>query len=153
MFLIYLNIIFKSQRRSRPAGAAVAGGQQTSPREAGEINRSLLALVLGSRGRSCDSQRSYSRVSPPALALPLALALARAIAGEWKRDLGKVGVFGRRGLVGERKKKEMGLLAVRAGDTVGDRELMDAVAAIKEEEEARMKLYCGIDLHSALLHF
>ncbi len=49
-----------------------------------------------------------------------ALALARAIAGEWQRDIDKVGVFGRRGIVGERKKKEMGLLAVRAGDTVGE---------------------------------
>jgi 4-hydroxy-tetrahydrodipicolinate reductase len=49
-----------------------------------------------------------------------ALALGRAIADEWKRDLNKVGVFGRKGLVGERGKKEMGILAVRAGDTVGE---------------------------------
>jgi len=49
-----------------------------------------------------------------------ALALGRAIAGEWKRDLNKVAVFGRKGLVGERGKKEIGLLAVRAGDTVGE---------------------------------
>ena len=39
-----------------------------------------------------------------------AFALGRVIAGELKRDLNKVGVFGRKGLVGERGKKEMGML-------------------------------------------
>ena len=49
-----------------------------------------------------------------------ALALARPIAEALKRDLDKAGVCGRKGIVGERTKQEIGLLSVRAGDIVGD---------------------------------
>ena len=49
-----------------------------------------------------------------------ALALGRAVAQALKRDLDKVGVCGRKGIVGEREKKEIGLLSVRAGDIVGE---------------------------------
>lgn len=49
-----------------------------------------------------------------------ALALGRAIAQALKRDLDETGVCGRKGMVGERTKKEIGLMAVRAGDIVGD---------------------------------
>lgn len=49
-----------------------------------------------------------------------ALALGRAVAQALKRDLDEVGVCGREGIVGERTKKEIGLLSVRAGDIVGD---------------------------------
>ena len=49
-----------------------------------------------------------------------ALALGRAITDALKRDLDKVGVCGRKGIVGERTKKEIGLLSVRAGDIAGD---------------------------------
>jgi len=36
------------------------------------------------------------------------------------RDLDKVGVNGRKGIVGERTKQEIAMLSVRAGDIVGD---------------------------------
>ena len=49
-----------------------------------------------------------------------ALALGRAVAEALKRDLDRVGVCGRKGVVGERSKKEIGLMAVRAGDIVGE---------------------------------
>jgi 4-hydroxy-tetrahydrodipicolinate reductase len=49
-----------------------------------------------------------------------ALALGRAVAGALNRDLDKVGIHGRKGIVGERSKKEIALLSVRAGDTVGE---------------------------------
>jgi 4-hydroxy-tetrahydrodipicolinate reductase len=49
-----------------------------------------------------------------------ALALGRAVAQALKRDLDATGVCGRKGIVGERTKKEIGLMAVRAGDVVGD---------------------------------
>ncbi len=49
-----------------------------------------------------------------------ALAMAREVAKALKRDLGAVGVYGRKGIVGERKKKEIGIMAVRAGDIVGE---------------------------------
>ena len=49
-----------------------------------------------------------------------ALALARPIAQALKRDLDQAGVCGRKGIVGERTKQEIGLLSVRAGDIVGE---------------------------------
>ena len=49
-----------------------------------------------------------------------ALALGRAVAAALNRDLDKVGINGRKGIVGERPKKEIALLSVRAGDIVGD---------------------------------
>ena len=49
-----------------------------------------------------------------------ALALGRAVAGALNRNLDHVGIHGRKGIVGERSKKEIALLSVRAGDIVGE---------------------------------
>jgi 4-hydroxy-tetrahydrodipicolinate reductase len=49
-----------------------------------------------------------------------ALALGRSVANALNRDLDKVAINGRQGIVGERGKKEIALLSVRAGDIVGD---------------------------------
>jgi 4-hydroxy-tetrahydrodipicolinate reductase len=49
-----------------------------------------------------------------------ALALGRSVAAAHHRDLEKVSLNGRKGIVGERSKKEIGLLSVRAGDIVGE---------------------------------
>ena len=49
-----------------------------------------------------------------------ALALGRSVAGALDRDLDKVGINGRKGMVGARGKKEIALLSVRAGDIVGE---------------------------------
>jgi len=49
-----------------------------------------------------------------------ALALGRSVASALNRDLDKVGINGRKGIVGARSKKEIALLSVRAGDIVGE---------------------------------
>ena len=49
-----------------------------------------------------------------------ALALGSSVANALDRDLDKVGINGRKGIVGERSKKEIALLSVRAGDIVGE---------------------------------
>jgi 4-hydroxy-tetrahydrodipicolinate reductase len=49
-----------------------------------------------------------------------ALALGRSVAQALNRDLEKVGISGRKGIVGERSKKEIALLSIRAGDIVGE---------------------------------
>lgn len=49
-----------------------------------------------------------------------ALALGRSVANALNRDLNKVGINGRKGIVGARSKKEIALLSVRAGDIVGE---------------------------------
>jgi len=49
-----------------------------------------------------------------------ALALGRAVAKALDRDLDKVGINGRKGMIGARGSKEIALLSVRAGDIVGE---------------------------------
>jgi 4-hydroxy-tetrahydrodipicolinate reductase len=49
-----------------------------------------------------------------------ALALGRSVAEGLGRDLEKVAVNGRKGIVGARSRKEIALLSVRAGDIVGE---------------------------------
>lgn len=46
--------------------------------------------------------------------------IAQVIADALGRDLNEVGIYGRKGIVGERPVKEIGVHAVRAGDIVGD---------------------------------
>ncbi len=46
--------------------------------------------------------------------------LAQAVAQATGRDLSRDAVYGRQGIVGERKPEEIGILAARAGDIVGE---------------------------------
>jgi 4-hydroxy-tetrahydrodipicolinate reductase len=49
-----------------------------------------------------------------------ALKLAQIIAEALGRDLNASGVYGRKGNIGARKKDEIGIMSIRAGDTVGE---------------------------------
>jgi 4-hydroxy-tetrahydrodipicolinate reductase len=49
-----------------------------------------------------------------------AVKLGELIANSIGRDFGKVGVYGRKGMMGERTKEEIGMQVIRAGDIVGD---------------------------------
>ncbi|MBI2879787.1 MAG: 4-hydroxy-tetrahydrodipicolinate reductase [Candidatus Rokubacteria bacterium] len=49
-----------------------------------------------------------------------ALRMAEVIAQALGRDLGKVAVYGRQGMPGERTRSEIGIQALRAGDVVGE---------------------------------
>lgn len=49
-----------------------------------------------------------------------AMKMAQVIAGKLGRNLDKVGVYARKGLIGERTKKEIGIQTIRAGDIVGE---------------------------------
>lgn len=55
-----------------------------------------------------------------------AMRLAEIIAGQLKRDLNKVAVYGRQGIMGARENEQIGVLAVRAGDIVGEHTVMFA---------------------------
>jgi 4-hydroxy-tetrahydrodipicolinate reductase len=50
--------------------------------------------------------------------------LAQVVATALGRDLKEAGTYGRHGLVGERKPNEIGVMAVRGGDIVGDHTVM-----------------------------
>jgi 4-hydroxy-tetrahydrodipicolinate reductase len=49
-----------------------------------------------------------------------ALRMAEVVAGALGRDLAKTAVYGRHGVPGERSRKEIGVLALRSGDVVGE---------------------------------
>lgn len=49
-----------------------------------------------------------------------ALMMAKAIADAVNRNLDEVAVYARKGITGERTKKEIGIQTIRAGDIVGD---------------------------------
>jgi 4-hydroxy-tetrahydrodipicolinate reductase len=63
-----------------------------------------------------EAHHRLKKDSPSGTAMKLGELVAKAIG----RDFGKVGVYGRRGMVGERTKEEIGMQVVRAGDIVGD---------------------------------
>ncbi|MDI6785522.1 MAG: 4-hydroxy-tetrahydrodipicolinate reductase [bacterium] len=46
--------------------------------------------------------------------------LAEIVANTINKDLKEIGVYGREGLIGERKKDEIGVLSIRGGDIVGE---------------------------------
>ena len=49
-----------------------------------------------------------------------AVKLGEVIAGAIGRNLDQVGVYGRKGMIGERTKEEIGMQVIRAGDIVGE---------------------------------
>jgi len=49
-----------------------------------------------------------------------AMKMAEVIADSLERNLDEVGVFCRKGIIGERTKKEIGIQSVRAGDIIGE---------------------------------
>ena len=49
-----------------------------------------------------------------------AIKLAQVIAHALHRDLEEVGVYARKGIIGQRTKEEIGIQTVRAGDIVGE---------------------------------
>lgn len=63
-----------------------------------------------------EAHHRLKKDAPSGTALKIAEVLARAM----NRDLNQVGVYARKGLIGERKKGEIGIQTIRAGDIVGD---------------------------------
>jgi len=53
-----------------------------------------------------------------------ALKMAQIISGKLGRDLDRVGVYSRKGMIGARTKEEIGIQTLRAGDIVGDHMVM-----------------------------
>ena len=63
-----------------------------------------------------EAHHHLKKDSPSGTAVKLGELIAKAIG----RDFDKVGVYGRKGIVGERTKEEIGMQVVRAGDIVGE---------------------------------
>lgn len=63
-----------------------------------------------------EAHHRLKKDAPSGTALKMAEVLAKAV----NRDLDQVGVYARKGMIGERKKGEIGVQSIRAGDIVGD---------------------------------
>jgi 4-hydroxy-tetrahydrodipicolinate reductase len=67
-----------------------------------------------------EAHHRHKKDAPSGTALKMAEVLAQAVG----RDLNQVGVYARKGLVGERKQHEIGIQTIRAGDIVGDHTIL-----------------------------
>jgi len=67
-----------------------------------------------------ETHHRFKKDAPSGTAVKLADAVAAALG----RNMEEVGMYGRRGMVGERPRKEIGVFAVRAGDVVGEHTLV-----------------------------
>ena len=63
-----------------------------------------------------ETHHRFKKDSPSGTAMRLGEIAASALS----RDFHQVGVFGRKGVIGERKPQEIGMQAIRAGDIVGE---------------------------------
>lgn len=63
-----------------------------------------------------EAHHRLKKDSPSGTAVKLGELIAKAVG----KDFGRVGVYGRKGMVGERTKEEIGMQVIRAGDIVGE---------------------------------
>ncbi len=63
-----------------------------------------------------EAHHRLKKDSPSGTAVKLGELVAKAVG----RDFGKVGIYGRKGMVGERTRDEIGMQVIRAGDIVGE---------------------------------
>jgi 4-hydroxy-tetrahydrodipicolinate reductase len=81
----------------------------------------LLPIMARALGDDYDVEISeihhrFKKDAPSGTAVRMAELVAEALG----RDLGKIGVYGRQGLVGERTPKEIAVMSLRSGDVVGE---------------------------------
>src|SRR4029078_1238521 len=67
-----------------------------------------------------EAHHRLKKDAPSGTALKIAEVLARAV----NRDLNQVGVYARKGFVGERTQQEIGIQTIRAGDIGGDHTIL-----------------------------
>jgi 4-hydroxy-tetrahydrodipicolinate reductase len=67
-----------------------------------------------------EAHHRLKKDAPSGTALKIAEVLARSV----NRDLDQVGVFARKGLIGERTKGQIGVQTIRAGDIVGEHTIL-----------------------------
>jgi len=93
------------------------------------VGVNLIYKVIGEMARTLgdeydieviEAHHRQKKDAPSGTALKIAEVLAKAVGC----DLNQVGVYARKGLVGERKKGEIGIQSIRAGDIVGDHTIL-----------------------------
>ncbi|OQW37464.1 MAG: 4-hydroxy-tetrahydrodipicolinate reductase [Nitrospira sp. HN-bin3] len=93
------------------------------------VGINLLYKVIGEMAKTLgddydieviEAHHRLKKDAPSGTALKIAEVLARSV----NRDLNQVGVYARKGLIGERIKGEIGIQTIRAGDIVGDHTIL-----------------------------
>lgn len=69
-----------------------------------------------------EAHHRMKKDAPSGTAMKMAQVIAQAV----NRNLDQVGVYARKGMIGERSKKEIGIQTLRAGDIVGEHTVMFA---------------------------
>lgn len=69
-----------------------------------------------------EAHHRMKKDAPSGTAMKMAQVIAKAV----DRNLDEVGVYARKGMIGERTKKEIGIQTLRAGDIVGEHTVMFA---------------------------
>ncbi len=87
----------------------------------------ILAEVAKALGDDYDieiveAHHRMKKDAPSGTAMKMAQVLAQAV----NRNLDEVGVYARKGMIGERSKKEIGIQTLRAGDIVGEHTVLFA---------------------------
>jgi len=67
-----------------------------------------------------ETHHRFKKDAPSGTAVKLADVVASAL----ERNMEEVGVYGRKGMTGERSRKEIGVFAMRSGDVVGEHTLV-----------------------------
>ena len=112
-------------RRARELSTKVPCVQSPNMSVGVNVLYGVLAQVARSLGEGYDievieAHHHFKKDSPSGTAEKMAQVLAEALG----RDLRKVGVYGRHGMVGERPKGEIAVHAIRAGDIVGEHTIL-----------------------------
>ena len=108
-------------RRARDLSTRIPCVQSPNMSVGVNVLYGVLAQVARSLGDGYDvevieAHHHFKKDSPSGTAEKIAQVLAEALG----RDMRKVGVYGRQGIVGERPKDEIAVHAIRAGDIVGE---------------------------------
>ena len=80
------------------------------------------AAVLG-KGYDIEIIEAHHRYKKDAPS-GTAVKIAEILASETNRDISKAGVYGRKGMIGERTDQEIGIHVIRGGDITGDHTVM-----------------------------
>ena len=102
------------------------------------VGVNVIYKVLGEMARTLgedydieviEAHHRLKKDAPSGTAIKMADILASAV----NRDLNQVAVYARKGLIGERSQKEIGIQTIRAGDIVGDHTVLFGTAGERIE--------------------
>jgi 4-hydroxy-tetrahydrodipicolinate reductase len=106
----------KSSIKKNDIGAVIAPNMAVGVNVFFKVLKDLASIIGDYDVEIIEAHHRHKKDAPSGTAVKA----AEIIATELNRNIEEVGVYGRKGLVGERTSEEIGIHAVRGGDIVGD---------------------------------